>query len=106
MIKFQEIAVHAQKMLTSGADKKLILTFLANEAEKVIGDGSAVSILLVDEDGLLRNGASPQLPEDYLKAIDGIRPDPAVGTCAAAAATGEIVITFDFRADNKWAELK
>ncbi|MCE3283378.1 MAG: hypothetical protein K0Q66_2115, partial [Chitinophagaceae bacterium] len=49
---------------------------------------------------------SPKLPEDYLKAIDGIKPDPKIGTCAAAAATGEVVITPDFFADDKWAELR
>jgi GAF domain-containing protein len=29
-----------------------------------------------------------------------------VGTCAAAAATGEVVVTCDFTADEKWAELR
>ncbi len=29
-----------------------------------------------------------------------------MGTCAAAAATGSMVITADFYADDKWAELK
>jgi GAF domain-containing protein len=46
------------------------------------------------------------LPCDYLAAIDRLRPDPSVGTCAAAAATGNIVLCPDFRADSKWAELK
>jgi len=56
--------------------------------------------------GLLRNSASPNLPGDYLKAIDRLRPNPNVGTCAAAAATGCVVITPDFHADEKWAELR
>lgn len=93
-------------MLESGVDKKEILVHLARAAEKAAGDGAAVSILLLDKNGLLRNGASPQLPNDYLKAIDGLKPDPEVGTCAAAAATGSVVFTPDFRADGKWAELK
>jgi len=29
-----------------------------------------------------------------------------IATCAAAAATGAIVITSDFRDDDKWAELR
>jgi GAF domain-containing protein len=28
-----------------------------------------------------------------------------VGTCASAAATGNVVVTPDFRSDEKWAEL-
>jgi GAF domain-containing protein len=64
------------------------------------------SILVLDGDGLLRNGASPKLPADYLAAIDRLRPDASVGTCAAAAATGQVVLTPDFQADEKWAELR
>jgi GAF domain-containing protein len=70
------------------------------------GEGAVSSILVLDLNGLLRNGASPNLPRDYLDAIDKLRPDPAVGTCAAAAATGTVVITPDFQADDKWAELR
>jgi GAF domain-containing protein len=62
--------------------------------------------LLLDDEGLLRNGASPNLPRDYLNAIDRIRPNSEVGTCAAAAATGCVVTTPDFCADDKWAELR
>ena len=54
----------------------------------------------------MRNAASPQLPDDYLQAIDGLKPDANVGTCAAAAATGSVVFTPSFYADNKWAELR
>ena len=64
------------------------------------------SVLVLDHNGLLRNGASPNLPADYLDAIDRLKPDAHVGTCAAAAATGEVVITPDFSADEKWAELR
>jgi hypothetical protein len=39
-------------------------------------------------------------------AIDGLKPNAEVGTCAAAAATGNVVITPSFYADNKWAELR
>jgi GAF domain-containing protein len=106
IISFDEIGATAQQMMAKGIPKQSILNYLAGEAEKIVGCDSACSILLLDESGVLRNGASPRLPADYLKAIDGIRPDPNVGTCAAAAATGLPVMTPDFRADDKWAELK
>jgi GAF domain-containing protein len=93
-------------MLDGGLSRREILTRLATAGEVVAGPGSAVSILVLDQDGLLRNGASPNLPGDYLDAIDRLKPDPAVGTCAAAAATGDVVLTPDFRADDKWAELR
>ena len=96
----------ATKMLSDGVATHKILTYLVRSAEKIIGENSVSSILVLDKDGLLRNGASPRLPYDYLTAIDGLKPSPNVGTCAAAAATGSIVITPDFYADNKWAELR
>ena len=83
-----------------------ILTCLATAGENLAGQGASVSILILDENGLLRNGASPNLPQDYLQAIDRLKPDANVGTCAAASATGLIVMTPDFFADDKWAELR
>ena len=91
------------QMLRAGTSRREVLTQLATVGEVVAGAGSAVSILVLDDFGLLRNGASPNLPSDYLDAIDRLRPDAGVGTCAAAAATGEVVVTPDFRADAKWA---
>lgn len=93
-------------MLRDGTPSREILTRLATAGEALAGSGAAVSILLLDEAGLLRNGASPNLPADYLDAIDRLKPDPLIGTCAAAAATGCPVITPDFQADDKWAELR
>lgn len=93
-------------MLIAGVPAAEVLTFLAVVAESVAPEGSAASILALDRDGLLRNAASPRLPADYLDAIDRLKPDANVGTCAAAAATGQIVLTPDFTADAKWAELK
>lgn len=97
----QALAMHE-----SGINGEEILHYIALGAEVASGYGSAVSILLLDDDGLLRNGASPQLPKDYLQAIDGLKPDANLGTCAAAAATGSIIMTPSFYADNKWAELR
>jgi GAF domain-containing protein len=96
----------AQKLIDAGAPQLEVLTCLVSAAESVAAAGAVASILVLDDDGLLRNGASPNLPSDYLSAIDRLAPNPNVGTCAAAAATGSIVITPDFRADGKWAELR
>jgi GAF domain-containing protein len=96
----------ALRMLREGAPRREILTLLASAAEMASDPGAVASILVLDANGLLRNGASPNLPADYLDAIDRLKPDANLGTCAAAAATGEVVITPDFCADRKWAELR
>jgi GAF domain-containing protein len=103
---FEQTRERALRMLETGASQTAVLTCLVTGAEVGAGLGAVASILVLDEEGLLRNGASPNLPRDYLNAIDRLKPDPKVGTCAAAAATGLTVVTPDFRADDKWAELR
>jgi GAF domain-containing protein len=96
----------AREMFDSGSARDCILACLIEAAERVGAPGAVSSILVLDQHGLLRNGHSPGLPDDYLAAIDRLKPNPRVGTCAAAAATASIVVTPDFLADDKWAELK
>jgi len=96
----------AMTMVRMGAPRREVLTHIVAAAEVIAGPGSVSSILVLDEEGLLRNGASPNLPADYLDAIDRLKPDANLGTCASAAATGNVVLTPDFTADSKWAELR
>ncbi|MCK7595598.1 GAF domain-containing protein [Pseudomarimonas salicorniae] len=100
------VAAELRQLKAKGAPRKALLELLTSAAEKVGGSGAVVSIMLLDETGLLRNAAAPNLPADYVAAIDGLKPDPGLGTCCAAAATGEVVLTPDFLADDKWAELR
>lgn len=95
----------AEELIGQGAPLRDVLAQLTGAVEHLFDD-CAASILVLDREGLLRNGASPSLPADYLDKIDRIKPDAGVGTCAAAAATGEVVFTPDFQEDRKWAELK
>jgi GAF domain-containing protein len=103
---FERAAALALQMLDGKASPSEILACLVNAAEEAAGSGAVASILVLDKEGLLRNGASPKLPVDYLQAIDRLKPNARVGTCAAAAATKSVVITQDFSADDKWAELR
>lgn len=102
----ERATAQVRQMLRAGKPRREILTGLAMAGEALAGPGSTVSILVLDEEGLLRDGASPNLPPDFLSSIDRLKPDAQVGTCAAAAATGQVVITPDFCADDKWAELR
>jgi GAF domain-containing protein len=98
--------MQARKMMERNAPRRDVLGCLVAAAEEVSGPGAVSSVLVLDADGLLRNGASPRLPWDYLNAIDRLKPNPHVGTCAAAAATGSVVITPSFLSDDKWSELR
>jgi hypothetical protein len=103
---FDQTVRQALHMLESGAPQRDVLACLTGGAELAAGGGAVASILVLDDAGLLRDGASPNLPADYLAAIDGLKPHPNVGTCAAAASTGCVIVTHDFCADDKWAELR
>lgn len=69
--------------------------------------GRAVSaIMLVDQEAeCLRYGAAGHLPVQYWDSIDGIPIDIDRGTCAAAVALNDIVVTPDIENDPKWREL-
>jgi GAF domain-containing protein len=105
-ISIEEACRQAERLIASNAAAHEVFLCLIAAAEQVSGAGAVSSVLVLDEDGLLRNGASPNLPADYLRAIDGLKPEAELGTCAAAAATGGMVITPSFLADDKWAELR
>jgi PAS domain S-box-containing protein len=107
---FAYATLDAQKqsleMLVGGAPLDAVLTYLAQVVERQSEGRAVASILLLDEQGRLYNGASPGLPDDYINAIDGIEADPEVGTCSAAAARGTVVITPDIAADPRWRGLE
>lgn len=96
----------ARQMIHDGSPLREILAVLTAAGEAVSNGRTVCSILVLDKEGLLRNGASPNLPADYLDAIDRLKPHPDLGTCASAAATGNVVMTPDFYSDARWAELR
>ena len=100
-----EAVQRAHRLLAEREPLRTVLAHLTSTVE-ALSPGTVASILVLDGEGLLRNGASPNLPADYLDAIDRLRPHPDLGTCAAAAATGEVVLTPDFQHDRRWAELR
>lgn len=101
----EEACRRAESLIQGGAPTPEVLDCLIDAAQG-LAEGAVSSILVLDDQGFLRNGHSPGLPHDYLQAIDGLKPDPGVGTCAAAAATKSIVVTPSFLTDDKWAELR
>src|ERR1700749_772018 len=101
-----QACARAQRLINDAAPLHEVLGCLVAAAEEVAGPRATSSILILDKSGRLRNGSSPNLPRDYLNAIDRLKPDPGVGTCAAAAATGRTVATPSFLSDDKWSELR
>ena len=69
--------------------------------------GTLCSILLLDADGVtLRSGAAPSLPEEYNRAIDGVKIGPRAGSCGTAIYRKESVIVSDIASDPLWTEYR
>lgn len=90
------------EQLVFGAPLAEVLEAIVMALEELIAD-SRCSVLLLDDDGLLRHGAAPNLPRAYLDAIDGLSPGPLAGSCGTAVHSGEPVIVSDVSTDPRWA---
>jgi diguanylate cyclase (GGDEF)-like protein/PAS domain S-box-containing protein len=65
------------------------------------------TILLMDsEEGRLRHGSAPSLPESYYRAIDGAPIGPSAGSCGTAAYRKEQVVVTDIETDPLWADYR
>lgn len=90
------------ELVVTGAPLHEVLRHLVRTVEELSGNEAVASIMLLDAEGRMRHGAAPSLPADYLAAIDGLPADPCLGTCCAAAARREIVVTPSFADDPGW----
>jgi len=83
-----------------------VLAALCRLVEAMADAQVRAEILLVDADGKhLRIGAAPSLPDAYNAEIDGLPISPDLGTCSAAAARGEPVVTSDIATCDRWTKL-
>ena len=93
------------KLIATGAGLSDVLTSLVREIEaahpRILG-----SVLLLDDEGRLRAGAAPSLPDFYNEAIDGAAIGPAVGSCGTAAYFGQRVIVSDIQSDPLWFDFR
>jgi signal transduction histidine kinase len=94
------------EMIVRGESGAAILDAICRFHEELARD-SLSSIFLVDvKANCLRHGAAPNLPADYIRAIDGIVIGPSVGSCGTAAYRAEPVIVSDIATDPLWADYK
>jgi len=92
----------ALELLASGAPLAHVLDAIVRFIEDV-SPGTLGSILLLDETGRrLRHGAAPNLPAEYIRAIDGAEIGEAAGSCGTAAFRKEPVFVEDISLDHLW----
>src|SRR6266576_266825 len=94
------------EMIAASAPLADILTriVLLMEAQT---DGLRCSILLLSNDGKhVRHGAAPNLPEAYVKAVDGLPIGPRVGSCGTAMYLRKPVVVTDVLTDPLWSDYR
>src|SRR5438552_3714017 len=70
-------------------------------------EGLRCSILLLSRNGIhVRHGAAPNLPDVYVKAVDGAPIGPYNGSCGTAMFTRRPVVVTDVMTDPLWANYR
>jgi PAS domain S-box-containing protein len=70
-------------------------------------EGLRCSILLLNRDGKhVRHGAAPNLPETYVKAVNGAPIGPRNGSCGTAMYRRRPVVVTDVMKDPLWADYR
>jgi PAS domain S-box-containing protein len=70
-------------------------------------EGLRCSILLLNRDGKhVRHGAAPNLPEAYVKAVNGAPIGPRNGSCGTAMYRRRSVVVTDVLTDPLWADYR
>jgi GAF domain-containing protein len=65
------------------------------------------SVLLLSADGNhIEHGAAPNLPEQYVKAVNGAPIGPKQGSCGTAMYRGEPVVVTDIFTDPLWEDYR
>lgn len=93
------------EMIVRGeATQAAILDAIARLAEELC-PRTLCTILLLDGD-ILRHGAAPSMPEEYIRAVDGLRIGPRAGSCGAAAFLRKPIVTRDIETDPLWEDYR
>lgn len=94
------------EMIAANASLSEVLTSLVLLMEGQ-ADGLRCSILLLNRDGKhVRHGAAPNLPEAYVKAVDGAPIGPRNGSCGTAMYLRKPVVVKDVMTDPLWADYR
>jgi diguanylate cyclase (GGDEF)-like protein len=103
-----ELRILQQEILegmATGVAVPEIMELLCHRVE-ALAPSAICSVLTVDRQGRLHHLASPSLPDDYSRAIDGHSIGPKTGSCGTAAFRGEPVEVTDIASDPLWEDFK
>lgn len=94
------------EMISANAPLSEILTSLVLLIEAQSPEMLCSVLLLSDDGNHIRHGAAPNLPEQYVKAVDGEPIGPKHGSCGTAMYRGKPVIVTDINTDPLWEDYR
>ncbi|WP_301103101.1 diguanylate cyclase [Propionivibrio sp.] len=92
---------HVLELIAGGSDLPVILEALCRRMEIHL-PGALCSILLLADDGVLRLGAAPNLPPEYLQVAEAASVGPADRSYGADVFFGEQVLFKDIASSSLW----
>lgn len=93
-----------QQIAEPGSDIDRVLPFYVAGLERIFPPMQCSVLRIMNN--IAYNWASPSLPPEYVKAINGITIGPQAGSCGTAAYLRRRVIVSDIEYDDKWAAWK
>jgi len=102
----EQTRLHILEEMATGKPLTNLLEHIVNYVEQE-SPGALCSILLADETGTrLHHGAAPSLPEEYNRAVDGVRVAKGMGSCGTAAFLQQRVVVEDIVGHPYWKGFK
>jgi diguanylate cyclase (GGDEF)-like protein len=92
--------------MNGGASLREVLDILTRSIEAMAPECFCTVMLLDKEGKRLWEGSRGGLPEEYMRAINGLAIGPEVGACGSAAYRNETVVVEDISTDPRFAPVK
>ncbi len=89
----------ALQKYVQGSSVKEVMDILANGVEQQFSNTLCSILILNDEEKSLYNCSSPNLPQEFVKAINGMEIGPLAGSCGSAAYHKKLVTIEDMASD-------
>lgn len=88
-----------------GVDYLSVLNKLCRMAEQMVPN-SLSSIMLLDSANKLQVKAAPSIPEDGIKALNGLEPGPQAGSCGTTVYKKSPTFVINIMTDSRWANMR
>jgi PAS domain S-box-containing protein len=94
------------EMIAKGLPLKEVLEVLVHFIESRSQNALCGFALFDPSNNTLCAGVSPSLPNDYTRALDGMKIGPLAGSCGTAAFYKQTIVASDITTDPRWTDFR